>query len=183
MDSRRQEDEWCEFFEACLTKRISAERFSILWPAFRKNHDQLPLQGVAAALLNAARINGSFVDPRLPVFMNELLYSGTISLSSFLSAALPTPPRDGSQLDQSMLETAGIYKPSLPATVIQLLTAVVSDRLIGSTTELAATLKVLARWLDLFHSSAALGYFISAILATNLAQTTLVGIKTKGPRR
>ena len=179
MDVHRLEDAWSTFFSACLIKRVSAKRLLALLTTFEKKHPCPSPRALTALLLQASSRNGP-LDPRLPSYITELLVATKTNTPAILSAALPSAPADGRQLDQSMLETAASSKPSMPAIVIQLLTIQVSEGSAVVTADLQSILKHLIPWMELWPSSAALAYFISVILGCAQAPEVLNNKKQKG---
>lgn len=92
-----QLETWHRFFNASLTKRLPPETFQNLVKACLLKTEAVPGRSLASALLAESRKTGlQQADPRVPLYINELLNlelcSAADVLLSLLPAALPPLP-------------------------------------------------------------------------------------------
>lgn len=86
-------DTWHRFFNASLTKRLSPETFQKLVKACLLKTEAAPGRSLASALLAESRKTGlQQADPRVPLYINELLKLELCSAADVLISLLPAPP-------------------------------------------------------------------------------------------
>ena len=161
------------FFEACLRRRLTQEKFRTVFTAF---HDQNSLRGLKLADSIFASRPGLTSDPRLPLYVLELLSIKFISVSDVLSSLLPRSPGHGGQptfYDQNLLDAHGTQRPTMAAMIIQLLISEIPKGLLKTEREVLASVHYLNPWISLYPGSESLGYLLSALLGTDVAQKAL----------
>ena len=189
-----QLDTWHRFFNASLTKRLPPETFQKLVKACLLKTEAAPGRSLASALLAESRKTGlQQADPRVPLYINELLKLELCSAADVLLSllpALPPPPlppllppssslgvgaggRGGEEADVGVTmmlpEIEGVMKPSVEAMVLEALRVMVGEGLLKTSGDVAELLKGCVVWMERFPGSMALGYLISAILGSPLA--------------
>ena len=175
MDKQAQE---CQaFFNACSRKRVGPEKFRDLFTTFHDKYATLHSKTVLESLIKQTKLNG-VQDPRVPQYVCEMLRMRVVSVTDVFSSLLPPPPEgsaDGqaSYHDQTMLEIAGVPKPTLQAFIFQMLMVEISEGLLKSMQEIRAVVKALIPWMLLFPSSTAIAYLVAAVLSTTVGQETL----------
>lgn len=192
-----QLETWHRFFNASLTKRLPPETFQKLVKACLLKTEAAPGCSLASALLAESRKTGlQQADPRVPLYINELLKlelcSAADVMFSLLPALPPPPPlplpppppssslgggeeADGGATTTMMMmmmlpEMEGVMKPSVEAMVLEALTVMVGEgRLLKTNVDVVELLKGCVFWLERFPGSMALGYLVSATLGSALA--------------
>lgn len=187
MDKMEPSKEIHTFFEACLRKRLSREKFRLMFITFHAKHTSTRGRKLVDALLNEIS-KPALTDPRLPLYIKELLALKVISVADVLWSMLP-PPLDlslGEQpnfYDQYMLEVQGVRKPTIAAIMVQMLTSDIAEGSLKTAQEVLATLKGLVAWINLFPGSSALGYLVSAFLSVDVVPKVLGQRKAKSPKK
>lgn len=185
-----QLDTWHRFFNASLTKRLPPETFQKLVKACLLKTEAAPGRSLASALLAESRKTGlKHADPRVPLYINELLKLELCSAADVLLSllpALPPPPPPlppssslgvgvggGEEADVGVTmmlpEIEGVMKPSVEAMVLEALRVMVGEGLLKTNGDVAELLRGCVVWMERFPGSMALGYLISAILGSPLA--------------
>lgn len=185
-----QLDTWHRFFNASLTKRLPPETFQKLVKACLLKTEAAPGRSLASALLAESRKTGlKQADPRVPLYINELLKLELCSAADVLLSllpALPPPPPPlppssslgvgvggGEEADVGVTmmlpEIEGVMKPSVEAMVLEALRVMVGEGLLKTNGDVAELLRGCVVWMERFPGSMALGYLISAILGSPLA--------------
>lgn len=187
-----QLETWQRFFNASLTKRLPPETFQKLVKACLLKTEASPGCCLASALLAESRKTGlQQADPRVPLYINELLKLELCSAADVLFSLLhalpppppPPPPRTSSSLGggeeadvgtttmmMMLPEMEGVMKPSVEAMVLEALTVMVGEgRLLKTSVDVVELLRGCVFWLERFPSSMALGYLVYAILGSTLA--------------
>lgn len=176
-----QLETWHRFFNASLTKRLPPETFQKLVKACLLKTDAAPGCSLASALLAESRKTGlQEADPRVPLYINELLKlelcSAADVLISLLTALPPPPPSSslgGEEATTMMMmlpEMEGVMKPSVEAMVLEALTVMVGEgRLLKTNVDVVELLRGCVFWLERFPGSMALGYLVSATMGSALA--------------
>lgn len=172
-----------EFVDACIQKRVSPEKFRVIFTTFHDKHPTLRMRIFLHVLLTRPK-NGSD-DPRIPLYVKEALRMRVVSVADVLSSLLPPPlvqPTEGQSVfyDQTMLEIGGTQKPSLQALIFHMLLVELSDGLLKTKSEVKAVLKILMPWMSLLPGSTTLGYLLSAILGMTITQEILGQTSTEG---
>lgn len=177
--------EWHHFFDACVRKRVPPEDFHTLLKTFNLKHVALPGTGLVDVLLDQGRKASSRqVDPRIPLYAREMLQMQQIRTCDTLAAILPLPVDNISNInedqnDQAAIDTVASQNPRLETLIFQMMTVEVSNGLIKTPEELQAVLKTLVKTKFNSANSAALGYFISALLNTTIAHDVLNRVSSK----
>ncbi|CAF9933893.1 MAG: mediator complex subunit [Heterodermia speciosa] len=175
------------FFEACLRKRLSREKFRLMFITFHAKHTSTRGRKLVDALLHEIS-KPAINDPRLPLYIRELLALEIVSVADVLWSMLP-PPLDlslGEQpnfYDQSMLEVHNVRKPTIAAIMVQMLTSEIAEGSLKTAQEVLATLKGVVAWINLFPGSSALGYLVTAFLSVEIVQRVLGQRIAKGPKK
>lgn len=183
-----QLETWHRFFNASLTKRLPPETFQKLVKACLLKTEAAPGCSLASALLAESRKTGlQQADPRVPLYINELLKLELCSAADVLFSLLPSlpppppPPSPslggGEEADvgtttmmMMLPEMEGVMKPSVEAMVLEALTVMVGDgRLLKTSVDVVELLRGCVFWLERFPGSMALGYLVSATLGSALA--------------
>lgn len=196
-----QLETWHRFFKASLTKRLPPETFQKLVKACLLKTEAAPGCSMASALLAESRKTGlQQADPRVPLYINELLKlelcSAADVLFSLLHALPPPPPgpsssslgNGGEEADvgtRTMMmmlpEMEGMMKPSVEAMVLEALTVMVEEgRLLKTNVDMVELLRGCVSWLERFPGSMALGYLVSATLGSALAGVVMGSPSMKG---
>lgn len=192
-----QLETWHRFFNASLTKRLPPETFQKLVKACLLKTEAAPGCSMASALLAESRRTGlQQADPRVPLYINELLKlelcSAADVLLSLLHALPPPPPSSslgngeeadvGTRTMMMMLpEMEGMMKPSVEAMVLEALTVMVEEgRLLKTNVDVVELLRGCVFWLERFPGSMALGYLLSATLGSALAGGVMGSPSMKG---
>ena len=158
-----------------------------MFTTFHAKHSSTRGRKLVDALLNEVS-KPALTDPRLPLYIRELLALRVVAVADVLWSILP-PPLDlslGEQpnfYDQNMLEVQGVRKPTLAAILVQMLTSDIAEGSLKTTQEVLATLKCIVAWINLFPGSSALGYLVSAFLSVNIVQKALGQKVAKGPKK
>lgn len=184
-----QLETWHRFFNASLTKRLPPETFQKLVKACLLKTEAAPGCSLASALLAESRKTGlQQADPRVPLYINELLKlelcSAADVMFSLLPALPPPPPSSslgggeeadvGTTTTRTMMmmmlpEMEGVMKPSVEAMVLEALTVMVGEgRLLKTNVDVVELLRGCVFWLERFPGSMALGYLVSATLGSAL---------------
>lgn len=161
------------FFEACLRRRLTQEKFRTIFTAFQK---QSTLHGRKLADSIFTSRPALTNDPRLPLFVLELLSMKFLSVSDVLSSLLPRTRDLGGQptfYDQNMLDAHHTHRPTMAAMIVQLLISEISKGLPKTGREVFALIHCLIPWISLYPGSESLGYLLSALLGTDAAQKAL----------
>lgn len=190
-----QLETWHRFFKASLTKRLPPETFQRLVKACLLKTEAAPGCSLASALLAESRKTGLHqADPRVPLYINELLKlelcSAADVLFSLMPASLPPPPLQppsssslggggviglgeeanvGTTIMMMLPEMEGVMKPSMEAMVLEALTVMVREGLLKTNGDVVELLRGCVFWMERFPGSMALGYLISATLGSALA--------------
>lgn len=192
-----QLETWHRFFNASLTKRLPPETFQKLVKACLLKTEAAPGCSMASALLAESRKTGlQQADPRVPLYINELLKLELCSAADVLLSllhALPPPPSssslgNGEEADVGMRtmmmmlpEMEGMMKPSVEAMVLEALTVMVEEgRLLKTNVDVVELLRGCVFWLERFPGSMALGYLLSATLGSALAGGMMGSPSMKG---
>ena len=181
-----QERQCQDFIQACIRKRVSPERFRGLLTTFHDKHPALRIHLLLSALFKGSK-NGGADDPRIPLYVKEILRLRVASLADVLSSLLPPPlePISSGQNayhDQTMLEIGGSQKPTIQAMVFQVMLVEATEGSLKTKSEVQALLKALIAWMSLIPGSTTLGYFVSAILGITITQETLSQPSMEGNR-
>ena len=185
MDSSSKEVH--DFFEACLQRRLTEEKFRLLFVTVHGKNRSIGGQKLVNSLLNDAS-KPALSDPRLALYLSNLISMKVITVADVLSSLLPPPLNlslEGQPnfYDQSMLEVQGVHKPTMLAIIIEMLTSEVSKGVLETNREVLATLKSLIAWISVFPGSSSLGYLVSAFLGTDSVQNTLSQKSAKGLKK
>lgn len=173
-----QQASWNTFFNACLRNRLTAEKFQTLVNAFQFKNSTPSGRQLIRVLLNEARKNG-LEDPRVPLFASELLHMKLCSAADVLASLLP-PTSEDSLPNQALPEVEGILRPTIEASILQMITSQVHEGLLKTSEAIQAVLKSLVVWMTRYPSSRALGYLIYATLSSSLAHTAISHPSVKG---
>ncbi len=177
--------EWHQFFDACVRKRVPLEEFHILFKTFNLKHVALPGTSLVHVLLDQGRKASSRqADPRIPLYVREMLRMRQISTCDTLAAILPLPVENNSnvneaQSDQAAIDAVESPSPRLETLVFQMMTIEVSNGLIKTREELQAVLESLVKTKFNSVNSDAVGYFISGVLNTTIAHDVLNHVFSK----
>lgn len=179
-----QEKQSQDLVNACLRKRVSPEKYGVLVTTFQDKHPTLRSRTLLTALLKRTVVDG-VDDPKVPLYVREMLRLKIASLADVLSSLLPPPPEPSSEgqntyHDQTMLEVGSAQKPTLPGLVFQMLIVEVSEGLLKTKQDVRAVLKALIAWMSLLPGSTSLGYLVSAVLGMSITQETLREASAKG---
>lgn len=171
-----------KFVEACFRNRRSSQRFLDALQIYETKYPSLSSSSLAKELLDAGYRHG-VVDPRLPTYLEALLDSKRLDVSTLLSAIQPPPPEDGTAFLPSLPDAGDSSKPSLQTVVLQLLTRKIANGYIGEDSELFLFLKKIIPWMTYFPSSILLGLLVSATLGCPAAQENLPNAKAKSTKK
>ena len=176
------------FFEACLRKRLSPEKFKALFITFHGQYPSLRGRKLVRFLLNHECPGRGSWDPRLPLYIRELLSMRVISTADVLSSLLPRPLEpavtgQSSLDDQQILEINRLQKPTLAALVLQMITIEVADGLHRTSPEVHETLASIISLVSLVPGSSALGCFVAAVLSTTIVHEVISRGSTKKFKR
>ena len=180
----KQAKECQKFFSACLQTRIGPEKFRVLFTTLHDRHGSLHSKDVIEALIKQTQLN-SVHDPRVSQYLCETLRMRVVSVADVLSGLLPLLP-DGSINgqaafhDQTMLEIAGVSKPTFQALIFQMLIVEISEGLLNSREDVRAVLQGLIPWMLLFPGSTTMGCLVAAVLSTTIAQEVLTKASANG---
>ncbi|MCJ1467584.1 mediator complex subunit [Pseudocyphellaria aurata] len=94
------------------------------------------------------------------------------SVADVLASLLP-PTSEDSISDQTLPEMEGILRPSIEASILQMMTLEIGEGLLNSNQAIQVILKPLIAWMTRYPSSRALGFLIYAILSSPLAHTAI----------
>lgn len=177
-----------DFFEACIRKRLTQEKFGLVFTAFHGKQCSLHGQNLAGKqnLLHGRKLADSILaskpgrknDPRLPLYVLELVSMKYLSVSDVLSSLLPRP----TFYDQNLLN-ANDARPTMAAMILQLLILEIPKGLLKTDREVLTLMHCLNPWISMYPSSDVLGYLVSVLLATDAARKALSSHKAaKGPR-
>lgn len=124
-------------------------------------------------------------DPRVPLYVREMLRLKIASLADVLSSLLPppselSPEEHNSYHDQTILEVGSARKPTMQGLVFQMLIVEVSEGLLKTKQDARAALKALIAWMSLLPGSTSLGYLVYAVLSMSITQDMLGEASTKG---
>lgn len=144
----------------------------------------LGCRALLVALFKRTLVDG-VDDPRVPLYVREMLRLKLASLADVLSSLLPSPPEPSSEghhpyHDQTILEIGSAQKPTLQGLVFQMLIVEVSDGLLETKKDVRAALKALIAWMSLLPGSTSLGYLVYAVLCMSITQETLGEASMKG---
>ncbi len=178
---------WHNFFSACLQKRPPPDKFQIFVKACLFNNDAPSGRRLVGALVAESR-KTALADPRVPLYVNELinlkLCSAADVLLSLLPPPLPDPEKVGAGMsiheDQNLPEMEGILKPTVEAMVLQALYLKIGEGLLKTKGAIAEVLMALVAWMTRFSSSIALGYLTYATLSSPLAHSVISQPSMKG---
>jgi len=179
-----QEKQCQDFVNACLRKRVSPEMYGVLVTTFQDKYPTLRCRTLLIVLFKRTLVDG-VDDPRVPLYVREMLRLKIASLAEVLSSLLPSPSEPSSKghntyRDQTMLEVGSAQKPTLQGLVVQMLILEVAEGLLKTKQDVRATLKALIAWMSLFPGSTSLGYLVYAVLGMSITQETLSEASTKG---
>lgn len=162
------------FLDACIRKRVSPEEFNHLVKTFQSKHSVLPSGRDIVSILLSPQFALSTEDPRIPLYIRQLLRLGACNVPDVLTSLrlLEEESGDVDTYDQTILEIGG-QTTSIEATITQILTAEIIEGVLKNAEEVQATLKAIVPMVARYPSSNALGYLISAILSSPLANATL----------
>lgn len=173
-----QESSWNTFFNACLRNRLAPEKFQTLVNAFQFKNSTPSGRQLIRILLTECRKSG-LEDPRVPLFACKLLHMKLCSAADVLASLLP-PTSEDSLSDQTMPEMEGVLRPSLEASILQMMTLQVGEGFLKTNETIQAVLKWLLVWMTRYPSSRALGYLIYTTLSSPLANSALSHPSIKG---
>lgn len=173
-----QQSSWSTFFDACLRNRLTPKKFQTLVNAFQFKNPTPSGRQLIRVLLSEGRKSG-LEDPRVPLFASELLHMKLCSAADVLASLLP-PISEDSLPDQSLPEMEGILRPSIEASILQMMTLQVGEGLLKTNEAIQAVLKSLVAWMTRYPSSRALGYLIYATLSNPLAHPAISHPSMKG---
>lgn len=171
--------EWHQFFDACVRKRVPPENFHTLFKTFNLKHVTLPGTNLVRVLLDQERkASNCQADPRIPLYVREMLRMQQISTCDLLAAILPLPVENNTNVNEAQSNQAAIDavespSPRLETLVLQMMTIEVSNGLIKTREELQAVFKSLVKTKFNSVNSDAVGYFISGVLNTTIAHDVL----------
>lgn len=177
--------EWHQFFDACVRKRVPPEDFPTLFNTFNLKHVALPGTSLVDVLLDQGRkVSSRQVDPRIPLYAREMLQMRQISTCDTLAAILPLPVDNISnanedQSDQAAINAVDSHNPRLETLIFQMMTVEISNGLVKTREESQAILKSLVKTKFNSANSDAIGYLISALLNTNIAHDVLNHVSSK----
>ncbi len=177
--------EWHQFFDACLRKRLPPEKFQTLFKTFNLKHDALQGRALVDVLLDVGRkVSSRHVDPRIPLYLRILLQMEGIGISDVLDAisALPVDNNSNVNDDQSgpiTMDPLESQNPRMENLILQMMTTEVPNGLVKSKEELHRILRILVKTKPNSADFDAQGYFISAILNTALAHDVLNHVSAK----
>lgn len=173
-----QQSSWNTFFNACLRNRLTPEKFQTLVNAFQFKNSAPPGRELIRMLLNEGRKSG-LEDPRVPLFASELLHMKLCNAADVLASLLP-PTAEDTLPDQTLPEMEGILRPSIEASILQMMTLQVGEGLLKTSEAIQAVLRSLIAWMTRYPSSRALGYLMYATLSSPLAHTAIRHPSMKG---
>lgn len=195
-----QLETWHRFFNASLTKRLPPETFQRLVKACLLKTEAAPGRSLASALLAESRKMGlQQADPRVPLYINELLKLELCSAADVLFSLLPAPPlpppplqppsssslgvgggggggggggEQAADVGMTMMlpEMEGVMKPSVEAMVLEALTVMIEEGLLKTNGDVADLLRGSVFWMERFPGSMALGYLVYATFRSALAE-------------
>ena len=175
MDSRSVT--WQKFLRACLRKRISTEKFLTLVQACSKETE--PPSGTILVRMFFEEAT-STDDPRLPLYLKELLHVGKCEIADILIAmlAIGTSALDvlsSASNPKEDADTLGDPNEILLSfdSILQMLTAEVNDGIIASRQDAIKTIQAMDAWLTKYPMILSLGYLIAAALGQNIIQQGL----------
>ena len=161
------------FFEACLRRRLTQEKFRTIFIAFQK---QSSLHGRKLADSIFTSKPALTNDPRLPLYVLELLSMKFMSVADVLSSLLPRPRDLGGRpdfYDQNFLDAHNTHRPTMAAMIVRLLISEISKGLLKTGREVSALIHCLIPWISMYPGSESLGYLLSSVLGTDAAQKAL----------
>lgn len=173
-----QQASWNTFFSACLQYRLTPKKFQTLVNAFQFKNSTPSGRHLIHVLLSEGRKNG-LQDPRVPLFASELLHMKLCSAADILVSLLP-PTSGDSISDQALPEMEGILRPSIEASILQMMTLQIDEGLLKTNQAIQVILKPLIAWMTRYPSSRALGILIYATLSSPLAHTAISHPSMKG---
>ena len=171
--------EWHQFFDACLRKRVPPEKFQTLFKIFTLKHATLRGRTLVGALLDEGhKVSTLQVDPRIPLYVRQMLRMGEIGISEVLVAilSLPMDSNTNADHDQSQptnTDTVESQRPRVETLILQMMTVELSNGLVKSKDDLQSIMKSMVKTNFNRANSGALGYFISAMLNSHLADEAL----------
>ena len=169
---------WGTFFNACLRYRLTPDKFQTLVNAFQFKNSTPSGRQLIRVLLSEGKKSG-LEDPRVPLFASELLRMKLCSAADVLASLLP-PTSEDSVRNQALPEMEGILRPSIEASILQMMTLEVGEGLLKTNEVIRAVLKSLVAWMTRYPSSRALGYLIYATLSSPLAHAAISHPSMKG---
>ena len=181
MDQAKADEEWRDLIADCYKKRASQEQLVRLLTAFDNKHAVYRPRKAAGIVLGAGN-RRLFVDPRMQLYLRELLHRDWIDIPELLSASLPPKQQDGSHLDPALLDPTNSSKRSLQKIVIHFVTQEMSANIIRTAEELFLILRSLLEWMSLFPASATLAILINTILGSPISQEVLPNVDARGGR-
>ena len=168
-----------QFFEACIRKRVPPEKFHTLFQTFIFKHDSLPGRILVDVLLDEGRkASKSRPDPRIPLYIREVLQMQVASTSDVLAAILPLPVVKDSTVDDdqsvpTVIDAPEYQNPRTETLILQMMSIEISNGFVNSKEELQDVLRTMVKTKHNVANSEALGYLISAILNTTLTHDIL----------
>ena len=176
MDSRSRKTR--AFFQACLQKRLSPEKFRSLFITFQSQKTSLHGPRLIQCLFAHEPLERTLKDPRLIIYIKELVSMRVIYVADVLSSLLPNSlhglsRRQSDIYDQQFLDINGVQKPTIAALVLQMMTVEIGQGLLRTDKDVHQALASLIPLISIAPNSMALGYFVSAVFATNVVQNSL----------
>lgn len=194
-----QLETWYRFFNASLTKRLPPETFQSLVKACLLKTEVASGRSLASALLAESRKMGlQQADPRVPLYINELLNLELCSAADVLLSLLPAPPlvppqplslpspspssialgggeggHGGERIEMLLPEMERMMRPSVEAMVLEGLAVKVGEGLLKTKGDVVELLRACVVWMERVPGSMSLGYLISATLGSALAGEVL----------
>lgn len=164
------EPTWDNLFEASLRKRVDPEDFIRFVNTFQSKYSVVSgreLMGVLLAQNRKPKLVAE--DPRLPLYARGLLRSGVCSAADVITSLFPSSsegPKTGIDLFGGLDLETSVPRPSVGATIVQMLTLEIAEGLLKNTEEVRDVLKSVVALAVQLPNSNALGYLVSAILSS-----------------
>ncbi|KAL8787565.1 MAG: hypothetical protein Q9213_002127 [Squamulea squamosa] len=133
---------------------------------------------LASALIDVVSKNQD-VDPRFSSYLEALLDTKRITVIDLLVATVRSPSASQIQPADTSLDGSNAERPSLYATILQLLTKKIASGIIDQEAMLFTFLEKLLPLITQHTSSIVLGLLVSTTLGCTVAQEALIGGKAK----
>ncbi|KAL8767052.1 MAG: hypothetical protein Q9209_006346 [Squamulea sp. 1 TL-2023] len=182
MNERSPEElTWQNFFKKCLLGRISSSQFINMIPQMdAKAAPSASAPGILARALIDVASNSQDVDPRISSYFEALLDTKRITVVDLLVATARFPwPSHIIHPIPSSLDGSTVERPTLYATILQLINKKIANGIIDQEAMLFTFLGELLPWMAQHTSSAVLGLLVSTTLGCTMAQEALIGGKAK----